>query len=141
MDFWQELLVWRVLPNNVKKVLSIFLGVFLHNLFQGYPKNPGRFVKLQGRFIFSLHLHQQMISLKIFHNHFKIFWYCVLLKTWSFFCFYSFWGSAKRQLNWKHSIVWDAILVQQHWKLELEMKANSERHRWNDPQLHFAVTK
>ena len=29
-----------------------------------------------------------------FHNHFKLFWYCVLLKMRGIFCPYLFWGTA-----------------------------------------------
>ena len=35
-----------------------------------------------------------------FHNHFKLFWYCVLLKMRVIFCPYLFWNTAKLYLNW-----------------------------------------
>ena len=35
-----------------------------------------------------------------FHNHFKLFWYCVLIKMRGIFCPPLFWDTAKRQLNW-----------------------------------------
>ena len=35
-----------------------------------------------------------------FHNHFKLFWYCVLLKMRGIFCPYLFWDTAKWYLNW-----------------------------------------
>ena len=54
-----------------------------------------------------------------FHNQFKIFWYGVLLKMRGIFWFYLYWGTANWHLNWQHSIIWTAILVQQHWELEL----------------------
>ena len=43
--------------------------------------------------------------------------FCVLQKTRVFFCFYLFWGTTKWHMNWWDSIIWAAILVQQHWKL------------------------
>ena len=35
-----------------------------------------------------------------FHNHFKLFWYCVLLKMRGIFCPYLFWDAANWHLNW-----------------------------------------
>ena len=34
-----------------------------------------------------------------FHNHFKLFWYCVLLKMRGIFCPYLFWGLKKKTFN------------------------------------------
>ena len=46
----------------------------------------------------------------------------MLLKTRGLFWSYLFWGSAKWYLNW---IIWDAILVQQYWELELATETHS----------------
>ena len=39
-------------------------------------------------------------AFKLFHNHFKIFWYGALINIRGIFCFYLFWGTAKWQVNW-----------------------------------------
>ena len=83
-----------------------------------------------------------------FQSHFKIFWYGSLIEMRGIFCVCLFWGTAKWQLNWWHSIIWViiwvAILVSSRakrlkckctrkWK---GMKGIRKRCRWN-PSMWF----
>ena len=61
----------------------------------------------------------------------------VLPKTRGLFWSYLFWGSAKWHLNWQHSIIWDAIPVQQHWELELVTESQFGEVQMKTPNVYL----
>ena len=113
-----------VLNSSLKPIALISTRVYFLQK-QNVLYNLGLFHLYLSKFAFINQFYSRMTSKWLvqesFHNQYKIFWYGVLLKMRGIFWSYLFWGTANWHLNWQHSIIWTAILVQQHWELEMNL--------------------